>query len=92
MSNHVCDYFPVAFQATMSDTLRSDRQVVGAHLHFYGEVVAEGRIGKLHLKDKFIVRRIRDDMILGMPFIVNHGCVIHFGNPTIKKGPTLGVF
>lgn len=58
----------------------------GTHLHFYGEVTVEGRIGKLQLKEKFIVGQICDDVILGMSFLVSQGCIIHFGDPILELG------
>lgn len=69
---------PAAFRVTLRETSRSGQQADGTHLRFYGEVVAEERIGKLQMKDKFILGQICNDVILGMPFLVSQGCVIHF--------------
>lgn len=43
-----------------------------------------GKIQNLSIKEKFIVCQIREDTILGIPFLVEHRCVMRFGSPTIE--------
>lgn len=100
LSEHAFDRMPAAFRETLHETPRSGRQADGTHLQFYGEVTAEGRIGILqpkykfivgHIRDdmileRFIVGQIRDDMILERSFLVNQGCVIRFGDPSLELG------
>lgn len=73
VGKHVFHMLPTAFRATLQKAHSSGRQVDGTHLHFYGEIMAIGRLGKPPIQDKLVVSQIRDHVILGMP-LVAHGC------------------
>ena len=56
----------------------------GTQLPFYGAVQLEVRIKGLCLEEVFVVGRVSEDIILGMPFLSEHQCTMTFGVPIIS--------
>lgn len=62
----------------------ADARWMGPIYDSTGRSRQKGEWGSCLLQDKFVVSRIRDDVILGIPFLVAHGCLIRVGSPTIE--------
>ena len=55
----------------------------GTQLPFYGAIRLDLRIKGLRLEEVFVVGRVSEDVILGMPFLSEHQCGMTFGIPII---------
>ena len=56
----------------------------GSPLRFYGEVDLECKIPHLTWRETFIVSQLKDDAILGMPFLVKQQCQLSFTDATLN--------
>ena len=56
----------------------------GSALPIYGKVRLQGSIGGIEFNAEFLVGKIRDDVILGIPFLEDNGCRLTFGQGSIE--------
>lgn len=62
----------------------------GSQMPIVEKLKLEGKLRDLQFEDEFLVGYIRDEVILGIPFLEKHQCIINFGTPTITiNGKTL---
>ena len=55
----------------------------GTQLPFYGVLRLPLRVGDVKTEETFVVSRINEDAILGMPFLVAHNCTMEFDQPAV---------
>ena len=55
----------------------------GTRLPFYGVVQLRVRLKELVIEERLVVSRIREDVILGMPFLARHSCTIDFNSTKV---------
>ena len=56
----------------------------GSTLPIYGKVRLHGSMGGIDFNAEFLVGKIRDDVILGIPFLEDNGCRLTFGQGSIE--------
>ena len=56
----------------------------GTRLDFYRVIWLELRFKGLCLEEVFVVGRVSEHDISGMPFLSDHQCMMAFGNPVIS--------
>jgi len=55
----------------------------GSCIPFYGLVELAGRVRDQAIQKTFIVSQLKEDAILGMPFLKRHGCHIDFSQSAV---------
>lgn len=76
--------YPETVRVTLRDTGINGRQADRTRLHFFGEITAKSRLCNQLFEEKFIINQIRQHVILGMPSLTEHGCVIRFESFTTE--------
>ena len=56
----------------------------GRQLPFYGVLRLPIRVRDVKAEEIFVVSRINEDAILGMPFLVAHNCAMEFDQPVVR--------
>jgi len=56
----------------------------GSSLPFYGQVNLYGKLGAASFCDDFLISRIKEDVILGMPFLEKHNCAVSFKDSILE--------
>ena len=56
----------------------------GISLPFYGQVTVNGKLGAASFCNDFLISRIREDVILGMPFLENHNCAMSLKDSSLE--------
>jgi len=55
----------------------------GSCIPFYGMIELTGRVRDQVISETFIVSQLKEDAILGMPFLKRHKCHIHFNKSAV---------
>jgi len=55
----------------------------GSCIHFYGIISLPGRARDQAIHETFIVSQLKEDAILGMPFLEKHQCRMDFQKPVV---------
>ena len=85
LSKHVFDRLPQAIRATLQkDSGPHGTMADGTTLELYGVIELPCRLRDKALTVTFVVSRLGEDAILGMPFLVDHDCEMEFGRPVLK--------
>ena len=58
----------------------------GSPLRFFGTIKLSFRIKSLVWEERVLVAQIKDEAILGMPFLVQHGCTLSFKDAVLVAG------
>ena len=59
-------------------------ELPGVVCQFYGELRLPLRVRDVKAEEVFVVSRINEDAILGMPFLVAHNCAMEFNQPIVQ--------
>lgn len=84
LSKRVFDQLPPEVRETMQDCARQGYLADGSPLPFFGVIRLVGRIRSVPTEVDLVVSQISEDVILGMPFLEAHGCLVNFGKATIR--------
>jgi len=60
----------------------------GSHISFYGVIEIAGSVRNRAIQETFIVGQLKEDAILGMPFLQRHRCSIDFKRSVVLMGGT----
>ena len=89
LGKHVYDRLPQAIRATLQkDSGPHGTMADGTALELYGVIELPCRLRDRALTITFVVSRLGEDAILGMPFLVDHDCEMEFGRPILKMQGT----
>ncbi|XP_067932718.1 uncharacterized protein [Watersipora subatra] len=84
LNRRVFDRLPEAvknrLEASHSHGLLTD----GTRLPFYGVVHPPIQLRDVKTEETFVVSQIREDALLGMPFLTAHRCALEFDRPIVK--------
>ena len=85
LAKHVFDRLPPSSRQTLRPYTDSHGTMAdGSTLPFYGVIELPCRIRDVMVTETFIVSKLGDDAILGMPFLVTNECSMEFGRPILK--------
>ena len=83
LSKHLFDTLPRTTRDQLSDYESHWILADGSQLPFYGTIRLTLRLRELRIQETFIVSKISEDAILGMPFLTQHKCAMEFGRSTL---------
>ncbi len=84
LAKHVFDLLPARLRQFLEPCHSHGVMADGTRLPFYGIITLSGRLRDIKFEETFVVSQINEDAIFGMPFLTSHGCVMEFGQPTIR--------
>lgn len=77
------DRLPGKVKAQLKECDSHGLMADGTQLPVYGVLDVSGRLRNVKIDDTFVVGRISEDAILGMPFLSRHECPMEFSKPTM---------
>ena len=83
ISKRVFDGLPNRVKNDLKESAPHGVQADGSRIPFYGTLTARGRLRDQAIEETFLIGQIREDAILGMPFLVDHHCAIEFRKPAL---------
>ena len=86
LSKKVFDRLPERIRAGLEECNTHGVMADGTRLPFYGVLRVAGRLRDVKIEETFVVSRLGEDVILGMPFLATHQCTLTFGKPLLKIG------
>ena len=86
LSKKVFDRLPERIRAGLEECNTHGVMADGTRLPFYGVLRVAGRLRDVKMEEAFVVSRLGEDVILGMPFLAAHQCTLNFGKPLLKIG------
>ena len=86
MSKKVFDRLPERIRAGLEECDTHGIMADGTRLPFYGVLRVAGRLRDVKIEETFVVSRLGEDVILGMPFLATQQCTLTFGKPLLKIG------
>ena len=84
LSKHVFDRLPERVRNELEESDSHGVMADGTQLPFYGVIRLSFRVRDVKTEEVFVVSRINEDAILGMPFLVTHNCSMEFHQPVIQ--------
>ena len=81
---HVFDRLPESVRSELEESDSHGVMADGTQLPFYGVIRLPFQVRDVKTENIFVVSRINEDAILGMPFLVAHNCSIEFHQPVIQ--------
>jgi hypothetical protein len=78
VSKDVFDRLPKNLRESMVSYSSHGLLADGSQLPIYGKVVLAGKLRQVRFTAEFIVSKIRDDVILGIPFLEENRCTLKF--------------
>ena len=89
IGKHVFDRLPQAVKATLQlDSGPYGTMADGTALELHGVIELPCRLKDQSLTETFVVSKLGEDAILGMPFLVENNCKMEFGRPVLKMQGT----
>lgn len=82
---HAFERLPQAVKNWLSQFDSYGLMVDFTRLPLYGSFSITGRLRDVSFTNPFIIRQIKENVILGMPFLVQEECTTEFGRPLHKK-------
>ena len=86
LSKQVFDRLPERIRAGLEESDTHGVMADGTRLPFYGVLRVAGRLRDVKIEEAFVVSRLGEDVILGMPFLAAHQCTLSFGKPLLAIG------
>ena len=86
LSKHVLDQLPEQIKSGVEESDSHGIMADGTQLPFYGVLRLPLRVRDVKAEEVFVVSRINEDAILGMPFLVAHKCTMEFNQPIVQVG------
>jgi len=84
LCHRVFDTFPAQDKAGLEpNTGEHGTLADGSCIPFYGMVELTGRVRDQVIQETFIISQLKEDAILGMPFLKRHGCRIYFSKSAV---------
>ena len=83
LSKHSFDRLPTRLKERLEARQTHGAMADGTRLQFYGVIRLELRLKGMCLEEVFVVGKISEDVILGMPFLTDHQCTMVFGTSTV---------
>jgi hypothetical protein len=83
ISKHVFDRLSAKVQNRLKESESHGLQADGSRIAFYGVLEVTGRLRDQRMEESFVISKIKEDAILGMPFLVAHRCAIEFQKPAL---------
>ena len=84
LSKQVFDRLPERVKNCLEESDSHGIMADGTQLPFYGILRLPLRVRDVKTEEVFVVSRINEDAILGMPFLVAHNCSMEFQQPIIQ--------
>ena len=84
LSKHVFDRLPEHIKSGLKAIDWPGLMADGTQLSFYGVLRLPLRVRDLKAEEVFVVSRINEYAILGMPFLVAHNCAMKFNQPIVQ--------
>ena len=84
LSKQVFDKLPEQMKHSLEESKSHGTMFDGTKLPFYGMVRLPLRVRKVKTKEVFVVSCIKEDAILGMPFLMAHNCSMEFSQPKMQ--------
>ena len=84
LSKQVFDRLPERVKNCLEESDSHGIMADGTQLPFYGRLRLPLRVRDVKTEEVFVVSRINEDAILGMPFLVAHNCSMEFQLPIIQ--------
>ena len=84
LSKHVFDRLPERVKSGLEESDSHGVMADGTQLPFYGVLRLPLRVREVKAEEVFVVSRISEDAILGMPFLVAHNCAMEFNQSTVQ--------
>ena len=81
LSKHVFERLPERVKNGLEDSDSHGIMADRTQLPFYGVLRLPLRVRDVKAEEVFVVSRINEDAILGMPFLVAHNCAMEFNQP-----------
>ena len=86
LAKHVFDKLPASVKNASQMPDMNGVMADGTPLPLYGLVSTPIHLRDLQIEETFVVSRIREDVILGMPFFVKNRCALEFIESTLRIG------
>lgn len=86
LAKHVFDKLPRQIKDEIQSHESHGIMADGTRLPFYGLIKAPIRLRDIKTEETFVVSGIKEDAILGMPFLKENKCIIEFEQSTINIG------
>ena len=83
IAKHVFNRLSSHTRSQLKESETHGLQADGSRLPFYGLLTVSARLRDLKIEEAFVVSEIREDVILGMPFLVDHHCAMEFRTPAL---------
>ena len=84
LSKHVFDRLPSRLRDQLEARQIHGAMADGTQMALYGIIRLELRLSGLKIEEVFVVGQINEDVILGMPFLVERQCTMNFGIPVVS--------
>jgi hypothetical protein len=84
LSKHIFDKLSTETRARLAECNGHGLMADGTQLPFYGTIRLPVRLREVRTEETFVVSRISEDAILGMPFLISHRCALDFGRPVVR--------
>lgn len=84
ISKHVFDRLPTDVKERLQESDTHGVMADGTQLPFYGIIKLPFRLRDLKTEEAFVVSKLSEDAILGMPFLSKHQCTMAFGKPMLQ--------
>ena len=84
LSKRSFDRLPSCIRETLEVKKSHGAMADGTTLPFYGAIKLDLRLKGLRLEEIFVVGRVSEDVILGLPFLAKHQCTITFDFPVLS--------
>ncbi len=84
LSQHAFERLRPDIRATLKAWESTARLADGTSMMFTGRINLGGRLRDVPFRSDFLVAKIKDDAILGMPFLTEHNCKILFGESKLE--------
>ena len=84
LSKRSFDRLPSRIKETLEAKKSHGAMADETTLPFYGAIKLDLRLNGLHLEEIFVVGRVSEDVLLGMPFLAKHQCTMTFDFPTLS--------
>ena len=84
LSKHVFDKLPEQMKHSLEESKSHGTMADGTKLPFYGMVKLPLRVREIKTREVFVVSCIKEDAILGMPFLMAHNCSMEFSQPKMR--------
>ena len=83
IAKHVFDRLPKAVRGEIQEYDSYGSMADGTRLPFYGMITIPMRLRNMKFDETFVICGIKEDLILGMPFLVKHHCAVEFGRSAL---------